>query len=375
MELFEKKTYSLANQLSLEALEDTYHFIRLKTRHKTKLVRFELFYSANLLSIYATLKEGNYSHLPYQIFIVKEPKYRLIMSESLSDKIVNQFVCRYLLLPVIEPILLDENIATRKGKGSASGISYMKKYIHHLKKKQDKIYILKCDIHKYFYNIDHEILLEKLEKLFLDSETRNLLKAIINSTNDSNVNSLIDAAIARQIQYVKGLHILDEASHMKELQNIPRYLYGKGIPIGNMTSQIFAIFYLNDLDHFIKEKLGIQCYIRYMDDFLLIHPSKEYLQECLKQIKEEVAKLKLQLNEKTQIYEIHHGVNFLGYTFFLKGQKLIMKINAKTKRKIAKKVKWMQKRHVSNYANVKASYMGYLEKGNAKAFMRHIGLR
>lgn len=95
------------------------------------------------------------------------------------------------------------------------------------------------------------------------------------------------------------------------------YKTGKGLPIGNMSSQILAIYYLNKLDHFIKEKLKVKYYIRYMDDFILIHHDKEYLKYCLSEIKQELAKLKLQLNNKTTISEIHQGVNFLGYRFLL----------------------------------------------------------
>ena len=109
---------------------------------------------------------------------------------------------------------------------------------------------------------------------------------------------------------------------IKELDKIPYYNVGKGIPIGNMSSQVFALIYLNDLDHFIKETLKIEYYIRYMDDFILIHHDKEYLRECLKILEEELKKeYKLMLNEKTQIINIKNGLDFLGFRFYIKTTK------------------------------------------------------
>lgn len=134
-----------------------------------------------------------------------------------------------------------------------------------------------------------------------------------------------------------------------------------------MSSQIFAIFYLNDLDHFIKEKLRIKCYIRYMDDLVLFHPDKEYLKYCLQEIEKKVKELKLSINSKTQIIEIHKGVTFLGYKFILKNNKVYMLMNSKAKKRINKKLKHINKKERKEY--LRHRYNGYLAHGDTKGFI------
>ena len=113
-----------------------------------------------------------------------------------------------------------------------------------------------------------------------------------------------------------------------------------GIPIGNQTSQLFALLYLNGMDHFIKEKLGIKYYGRYMDDFYLIHEDKAYLKECLVQIKALLDPLGLKLNSKTQIFPLRHGIDFLGFrTFMTDGGKVVRKIRRDSKKNARRKLK------------------------------------
>jgi len=135
-----------------------------------------------------------------------------------------------------------------------------------------------------------------------------------------------------------------------------------------MTSQIMAIFYLNELDHFIKEKLHIKYYIRYMDDLILLHHDKEYLKECLKKIEEKIEGLKLHLNNKTQIYEMHHGFPFLGYKFLLKGKKLYLLLNPNTKKRIVKRLK-KYKNNKEKRLEILKNYNGYLQPASSRGFV------
>lgn len=119
---------------------------------------------------------------------------------------------------------------------------------------------------------------------------------------------------------------------------------GKGIPIGNQSSQLFALLYLNGLDHYIKDKLGVKFYGRYMDDFFLIHKDKNYLKQCLVEINEFVARLGLELNEKTHIFPLRNGINFLGFhTYLTETGKVIMKLRSDKKHKLLRKYKKMYK--------------------------------
>ena len=127
-----------------------YKIIRANTKNRGKLHKFELFYSGNIISILNVLKYHKYEHSHYNVFLVQEPKYRIIMSEIMSDKVANHLVSHYCLDPGITPHLIPQNVATRKKMGTKEGIRYVKKYINKLKLNHDKVYVLKCDIKNIF---------------------------------------------------------------------------------------------------------------------------------------------------------------------------------------------------------------------------------
>ena len=297
-----------------------YKKIVSRTKHKQKLINYEFFKYSNFIYLYDKLKSRIYTHGKYNIFLIKEPKHRIIMSENLNDKIVNHLVSHFLLYPLIDHLLLDTNVATRPEKGLDAGINYVKSYLNKERNNLNDLYVLKCDIEKYFYNIDHEVLLEKLRNIVLDDDIFNILKTIINSTDYNYINEYIDKIVAGEINKIENSNRnnLEKERLIRKLKEIPRYRKGKGLPIGNMSSQIFAIYYLNDIDHFIQETLGIKYYVRYMDDFILFHENKEYLNYCRKEIEREIAKVRLHLNKKTGISKLDSGFVFLGYRFFIK---------------------------------------------------------
>lgn len=173
-----------------------YYKICISTKHKEKLTRFELYKFSYFMNLYSLLKNETYVHDKYNIFLVKYPKYRIIMSENLCDKVVNHLLSIYVLLPVIEPKLIDMNVATRKGKGLEKGLFFVKKYLHKIKNK--KYYVLKCDIHKYFYNIDHQILIEMLSNVISDERIIKLIKKIVISTDSDYVNKNINRILEKE---------------------------------------------------------------------------------------------------------------------------------------------------------------------------------
>lgn len=215
-----------------------------------------------------------------------------------------------------------------------------------------EIYALKFDIKKYFYNIDHEILFNLLKKKIKDKDAINILTKIINSTDYDYVNKDIIKIKQRKINKISNKKLICE------IERIPLYEKGKGLPIGNMTSQILAIFYLNELDHFIKEKLHIKYYIRYMDDGVLLSNDKEHLKYCLNEIIKILDEYKLEINNKTKIINVSkEGLDFLGFRFY-KNKKLYIKVRNSVKKRFKNKMKSNVSMDVIN------SYFSHLKFGN-----------
>lgn len=348
--------------------------IKINTKNKKKLEKFENNYVSNMIYIKNVLADKTYNPGKYNIFIIKEPKLRLIMSQNVIDKIINHVVSEYFLINIYDKTLIDTNIATRKNKGTHYGIKILKKYINELKK--EKFYVLKFDISKYFFNLDHGILKKLIRKKIKDKNVLKIIDNIIDSTNHDYINKQIKIMKEKEICKINKSNSDCKESLINEIKNIPIYEYGKGLPIGNMTSQVLAIMYLNELDHYIKENLKIKYYIRYMDDGIILHKDKEYLKYCLKEIEKIVTQYKLKLNNKTKIYTCYEGFEFLGFKYFIKNNKLIMKVTNKTKRRFKRKMKNMpmliknKKITEEQFEQIKNSYLGHLHYGKTKKLIQ-----
>ena len=196
--------------------------ISKNTKNKHKIYNFERYKMMNIKRICYELNNINYHGGFYNIFLIRYPKYRIIMSLNMKDKIINHYVTRYFLMPKLEKFLDDRNVATRKGKGRDYGIKLIKKYLEKMKK-YNKFYILKLDISKYFYSIDHEVLKKMLKEDMGDTFEYKYICNIIDSTNKEYINKNIEKIKIRE--------------NKKEIYDLPYYYSGKGLPIGNMTSQ------------------------------------------------------------------------------------------------------------------------------------------
>ena len=175
--------YDFKNILSI------YKQVKSKTKNKYKIEQYEHFLLLNLTKIKKMLKNKNVKFDKYTIFIIKEPKYRIIMSQSINDKIINHLVAKNILLKVFEPSLIDGNVATRKNKGTLYGVKLIKKYINDLKRGEKPIYYLKCDITKFFYSIDHYKLMFIIERKIKDKYVLELIRQILNTTNDNYIQA------------------------------------------------------------------------------------------------------------------------------------------------------------------------------------------
>ena len=329
------RRYSNLYDVNISDINDVYKEIRKSVRNKNKIYRFEDYYSLNISKIKEVLDSGNYECGKYNIFLIREPKYRVIMSQNIFDKVINHIVARKFLY-VLDKVLIDSNVATRIGRGTSLGVKYIKKYLNKL---NEEIYALKFDISKYFYNIYHGILINLLKNKIKNKRVINILIKIINSTDEEYVNKCIIKLKEQEILKIKcsNLNDREKLKRIDEVDRIPIYEKGKGLPIGNMTSQILAIFYLNNLDHFIKEKLKAKYYVRYIDDGVLLSGDKKYLRYCLDEINNFVLNYGLKLNNKTKIINVSkEGLDFIGFRFYIKN-KIILKVRNNTKKDLRKK--------------------------------------
>lgn len=257
--------------------------------------------SEELEKLKQELETKTYEISPYHEFTVYEPKERLIKACSFKDKIVQHSICDNVLLPTLKSEFIQTNYAGQIGKGTHYGLKCLKAqmYLAYIKYGYD-CWIVKADISKYFYNIDHDILKDIVKYHVEDDDVYWLCEKFIDSTD------------------------------------------GKGLPLGNQISQVFALLYLSGLDRFITGELGVKYYGRYMDDFYLIVKDKEYAKYCLEAICNFVENLDLDLNGKTQIIPFKNGIRFCGFhTYISKDGKPIRKLINENKRAAKKKYKKM----------------------------------
>lgn len=194
--------------------------------------------------------------------------------------------------------------ASQKNKGLHFGLDRLKGFFTDYWNKHHTAegWVLKCDVRHFFASINHDKLKEKLKKLDLEPVVYDLLCIYIDCSD--------------------------------------------GLPLGYQTSQLFALLFLDDFDHFVKEQLHIQYYGRYMDDFFLIHPDKEYLQFCLREIRAYMDSLGLELNEKTQIFPIRNGIDFLGFhTYLTESGKVIRKLRHSSIKRMRAKLRHWEKEY------------------------------
>lgn len=323
--------------LDTKVIDSMYKKIKRSTKNKRKIEVFESNYVSNISFIKEMLENRSYIPSKYNIFLVKEPKLRIIMSQNIIDKIINHVVSQYFLINIFESTLIEENVATRKNKGTKYGIVLLKKYLNEVK--DNNFYVLKFDISKYFFNLDHEIIKEMLVHKIKDKAVLKILYDIVDSTDSCYVNERINSLKEKEIKKITDSNCKNKDLLIKEIKELPNYEVGKGLPIGNMSSQFLAILYLNELDLFIKNKLKIKYYTRYMDDGVIIHQNKEYLQYCLEEINKLLERYKLKLNKKTKIYSCKEGFEFLGFRYIIKNNKVIMKVKNSTKKRFKRKIK------------------------------------
>ena len=270
--------YPLYEKLcNYELLEKSYKQTQIGPRkYRREAILYDMVKERNLLRLYNSLKDETYRPGEYIRFYVYEPKQRLISAPKIRDKIV-QFACHLVLKEVYDKVYISTTYACLEGRGAHKAVAKVQHNMRLCQWKYGDGWILKMDIRKFFYSINRDILKQILRKKIKDEKFLNLLFMIIDSSPEGE----------------------------------------KGIPLGNVTSQDFANLYLNEVDQFAKRFLGIKWYVRYMDDIIIVVPTKEEAQNALEKMDWFVReKLDIEFNEKTKIFPIEQGVNAYGFKIF-----------------------------------------------------------
>lgn len=265
--------------ISLPNLFHAWREFKRGKMNKSDVQNFALNLEDNLFDLHTDLQSGNYRHSPYTDFFVRDPKLRHIFKATVRDRVLHQAVVSA-LEPIFDNGFIANSYSSRLGKGTHRAISCLRKKAWRLSKNNTRtVWILHGDIRRYFDSVDHEILLRLIERKVGDTNVLNLLTEIIGSYSTAP---------------------------------------GKGIPLGNVTSQLFSNIYLDEFDQFITRHLGIQDYIRYADDFVVISRSQIFLESMITLTRNFLSeKLKLVLHpDKIVLRRWHSGVDFLGYVLF-----------------------------------------------------------
>ncbi len=255
---------------------------------QSAVIKFNQNLEAELRKIQQELTNKTYLPGNYHSFYIREPKYRMISAAPYRDRVIHHALCN-IIVPLIEPSFINESYANRVGFGTHKAL---KKFTQFARSSQ---YVLQCDLRKYFPSIDHEILKQLIRKKIKCPHTLWLIENIIDNSN----------AQENIIQYFTGDDLLTPI------------LRKHGLPIGNLTSQFFANIYLNGFDHFIKEKLKVKKYVRYVDDFALFSDDKIFLKEARIALEKYLETLRLKIHPiKSQLFQTKQGATFLGFRIF-----------------------------------------------------------
>lgn len=266
---------SFYKNLTFEKLLAAHYRAKKNKRNKMEVMKYELDLENNIINLMDDIKNHKYRIGKYREFKVYEPKMRIIKALPYKDRVVHQWYVEEFMKSFMVKRFIYDSYACIEGKGTHKASLQVQKYMRKMKNSYGDYYIIKCDIRKYFYNINRDILYNILKKYISDKELLYFTRILLENNDEV------------------------------------------GIPIGNYTSQYFANIYLNELDHYVKDKLHIKFYIRYMDDFVLLVPTKEAAKDIMNKITKYLnEKLKLELNGKSRYYPSRFGCNFCGYIIY-----------------------------------------------------------
>ena len=288
---------------------------------KLDVRQFEFNLEDNLFELHSELVLKTYRHSDYTAFYITDPKLRHIRKACVRDRVLHHAVFR-ILYPIFDKVFIFDSYSCRVGKGTHQAVKRLKQFCQKASRNNfQNLYALKCDVKRFFDSVDHDVLLEIIKRKVSDEETLWLVGLIIAS-----------------YQTVSN----------------------KGLPIGNVTSQLFANIYLNELDQFIKHNLKVECYLRYCDDFIILVEDPGVLLSQLEKIKNFLGdRLGLTIHpNKVSIRTYRQGIDFLGYIV----RPYCVNLRTKTKNRLISRIN----------AENSASYLGLLRHCNGRKIEKKV---
>ncbi|MBI3584178.1 MAG: group II intron reverse transcriptase domain-containing protein [Nitrospinae bacterium] len=329
------KTYNALFEkiYTFDNLYNAYLKARRCKRYKKEVLEFSSNIEEELFVLQSELMNGGYKTGQYRKFVIHEPKRRVISALPFRDRVIHHALCT-VIEPLLEKKFINDSYACRSKKGTHASSNRLVEFLRRAQRKWNTVYCLKADISKFFPSVDHEALKNIIRRTIRCKRTLMLIDEIVDSADGD-----------------------------------------KGLPIGNLTSQLFANVYLNELDHFVKEKLQVKFYIRYMDDFVLLHSNKKQLHLWKVEIGDFLMHtLRLQLNYKTSVFPISHGVDFVGYRTWPTHRLLRKRSFIRMRRKLKKFVE-LYKHNKITLEKIKqsiTSWLGHVKHSNSYNVVKRV---
>ncbi len=304
---------------------------------KRDVLAFAERFEEHILDLHADLAAGRYRHGSYARFLIHDPKQRNIAKASVRDRVLHHAICR-VIGPIFDRSFIFDAYSSRKTKGVHKAVDRFQALALKLSRNHTRtVWALKCDVRKFFDSVSHDTLLTICARRISDERLLALLRNILES-----------------------------------FETRP----GRGIPLGNLTSQLFANVYLDELDQFVKRTLRIKNYLRYTDDFILLSADRDELDTALPKIRafaEEQLGLELH-PDKVVFRKWHQGVDFLGYVHFPYHRVIRTKTKKRMLRKLGKQKERLQAGDI-DAKNMNASvnsYLGVLSHARGRGLAKHL---
>ena len=323
-------THTYDDIISVENLLEAWKEFRKGKRKKLDVLEFQTDLIQHIHQLHRDLVSQTYRHGGYHHFRIADPKPRDIHKASVRDRLLHHALYRQ-LYPFFDRTFIYESYSCRVGKGTHKAMNRFRTCAYQVSKNHTRTaWVLKCDIRKFFSSIDHQTLLAILERYIPDQNILRLLREVVSSFEGHQMSVTLGSPTSP-----------------------------KGLPLGNLTSQLLVNIYMNEFDQYVKHKLKAKHYIRYADDFVLLSHNKQELEQVLRYIVVVLrARLKLELHpDKVFIKTFASGIDFLGWVHF-PGHRIL---RTSSKRRMFRRAVGLEKD-----SPVVKSYLGLLSHGNAE---------